>query len=222
MTLDPGIPHDISAALGELPLFPLPQAVLFPGAVMPLHVFEPRYKTMIRECLASHRTLSVVQIPDAEALDAHGEPVIASVAGVGLIVDHAELADGRFNILVRGRARVRLEELPFVPPYRRAKATILASSEDAGVAERDVSALVANATAFVTIVRERDHEFDFRLPRGASPGFVADICAHHLVIDARERQAILETLDLSERVARVTEVLALQRLSLSSKTHELN
>jgi len=221
MTSDPSVPLDIEAALGTLPLFPLPQAVLFPGAVMPLHVFEPRYKTMIRDCLASHRTLSVVHILDPEARDEHGHPTIAKVAGVGVIVDHAELPDGRYNILVRGRARVRLEELPYIPPYRTARATVL-HAEESGIPDRDVTAMVTNATAFVSLVRERDHEFDFRLPTGASPGFVADVCAHHLVIDADERQSILETLALSERVRRVTETLALQRLTLSNKPHDLN
>src|SRR5262245_37863781 len=145
MTSDPSALSDLRAALEALPLFPLPQAVLFPGAVLPLHVFEPRYKAMIRDCLASHRALAVVQITDADALDQHGHPGIAGVAGVGVIVDHAELPEGRFNILVRGRARVGLEELPFVPPYRRARATVLDTDETAA-ADRDVTALVANAT----------------------------------------------------------------------------
>ncbi len=221
MTSDPSAQLDIGAALGALPLFPLPQAVLFPGAVLPLHVFEPRYKAMIRDCLASHRALSVVQIVDPDALDEHGHPGIATIAGVGTIVDHAELSEGRFNILVRGRARVRLEELPFVSPYRTAKAAVLETNE-AEAPERDVTALISNATSFVALVRERDRDFDFRLPKGASPGAVADICAHHLVIDASERQEILETLDLGERLLRVTEALALQRLALSKTGHELN
>jgi Lon protease-like protein len=221
MTSDPSAQLDIGAALGALPLFPLPQAVLFPGAVLPLHVFEPRYKAMIRDCLASHRTLSVVQIVGADALDEHGHPAVATIAGVGTIVDHAELSEGRFNILVRGRARVRLEELPFVSPYRTAKATVLETNE-AEAPERDVTALISNATSFVALVRERDRDFDFRLPKGASPGAVADICAHHLVIDAAERQEILETLDLGDRLLRVTEAIALQRLALSKTGHELN
>ena len=221
MTSDPSAQLDIGAALGALPLFPLPQAVLFPGAVLPLHVFEPRYKAMIRDCLASHRALSVVQIADADALDEHGHPGIATIAGVGTIIDHAELSEGRFNILVRGRGRVRLEELPFVPPYRLAKATLLPTDETAA-AERDITALINNATSFVGLVRERDRDFDFRLPKGATPGAIADICAHHLVIDATERQQILETLDLSARILLVTEALALQRLALSKEGHELN
>lgn len=221
MSQDPAEPSDLGAALSALPLFPLPQVVLFPGAVLPLHVFEPRYKAMIRDCLTTHRALAVVQITDPDHLDEHGHPGIARIAGAGVIVDHAELPEGRFNILVRGRARVRLEELPFVPPYRTAKATVL-PTEDAHVAEQDVTALLANAQSFVSLVRERDHDFEFRMPRGAPPGFIVDVCAHHLIIDATERQQILETLDLGERVQRVTEILALQRISLGKKDHDLN
>ena len=216
MSQGPAEPSDLGAALGALPLFPLPQVALFPGAVLPLHVFEPRYKAMIRDCLGTDR-------PDqgrGRSRRAWTSP-IARIAGVGLIVDHAELPEGRFNILVRGRARGRLEELPFVPPYRTAKATIL-PTEDSGVPERDVTALLANAQAFVSLVREGDRDFDFRMPRGAPPGFIADLCAHHLVIDADERQMILETLNLAERIQRVTEILALQRLTLGKKGHELN
>ncbi len=221
MSQAPAEPSDLAAALDALPLFPLPQVALFPGAVLPLHVFEPRYKAMIRDCLETHRALAIVQIVDADDLDEHGHPRIAKIAGAGLIVDHAELPEGRFNILVRGRARVRLDELPFVPPYRTAKATIL-PTEDTGVPERDVTALLANAQAFVSLVREGDRDFDFRMPRGVPPGFLADVCAHHLIIDAGERQMILETLDLAQRVQRVTEILALQRLTLGKKGHELN
>ncbi len=221
MTQDSADALDLEAALGALPLFPLPQVVLFPGAVLPLHVFEPRYKAMIRDCLATHRALAVVQITGPDDLDEHGHPAIAKVAGAGIIVDHAELPEGRFNILVRGRARVRLEEVPFVPPYRVAKATAL-HTDDSNVPERDVAALLANASGFAALVRERDRDFEFRLPRGAPPGFIADVCAHHLIIDAGERQAILETLDLGERILRVTEALALQRLALGKGDHDLN
>src|SRR3954462_2326372 len=103
--------RDLGPALSALPLFPLP-TVLFPGAMLPLHIFEPRYRAMIRDALDTHRALAVVLITDPNTLDEHGHPVIAEIAGAGVIVDHAELPSGRFNILVRGRARVRLEELP--------------------------------------------------------------------------------------------------------------
>ncbi len=212
--------RDIAAALPALPLFPL-ETVLFPGAMLPLHIFEPRYRKMIRDALDTHRTLAVVFVTDPSLVDEHGHPKIASMAGVGVIVDHAELPSGRFNILVRGRARVSLEELPFVAPYRRARATVV-TSPPADVPSSDLSALVSAATAFAARVRERDPSFELTLPKDAPAGVIADLCAHHLVLDGRDRQAALETLDVGARVRRVAETLALQRLALSHDPRDMN
>jgi Lon protease-like protein len=217
---------DLDPALEALPLFPLPQTVLFPGALMPLHVFEQRYRVMVRHALETHQALAVVLLTDPgrrldDGASVEALPAIASIAGVGVIVDHAELPGGRYNILVRGRARVRLTELRFVPPYRRAAAEIL-PTESAHVPVSDLAALISAATAFSSIVRERDHTFDFRLPKDALEGTIADLCAHHLILDARERQAILETLDPVARVRHVTQVLAVQRLTLAPERGGLN
>lgn len=212
--------RDLAPALPSLPLFPLP-TVLFPGAVLPLHIFEPRYRAMIRDVLDTHRALAVVLVTDAGRLDEHGHPQIAGVAGAGTIVDYVELPSGRFNILLRGRARVSLDELPFgEKPYRRARATVLGSTGE--VPASDLAALVSAAGAFAARVRERDPAFELPLPKDAPAGTVADLCAHHLVLDARERQAALETLDTGARVRRVTEVLALQRLALGGNRRDMN
>jgi uncharacterized protein len=105
-------------ALSSIPIFPLPRVVLFPEAALPLHVFEPRYRKMIADCLATHGALAVAPIVDGE--DEHGRPAIARIAGGGLVVEHQPLPDGRSNIVVLGQARLRLEELePEVGiPYR--------------------------------------------------------------------------------------------------------
>jgi len=214
--------RDLAPALSALPLFPL-TTVLFPGALLPLHVFEPRYRAMVRDALDSHRVLSVVLVTDLDARDERGHPEIAAVAGAGVIVDHVELPSGRFNVLVRGRARVRLDEE--LPPggklYRRARASAIVPPPGE-VAPADLSALISAAAAFTSRVRERDPSFDFTLPRDAPAGLVADLCAHHLVLDARERQAALETLEVGPRVRRVAEALALQRLALSHDPRDMN
>src|SRR5258708_5801377 len=98
---------DLEAALDALPVFPLPQTVLFPGALLPLHVFEPRYRTMVKDALTTHKAIAIALIREAGGRDAHGHPGIESVAGVGVIIDHVELPDGRFNILLSGRGRAR-------------------------------------------------------------------------------------------------------------------
>ncbi|MGZ3474588.1 MAG: LON peptidase substrate-binding domain-containing protein, partial [Polyangiales bacterium] len=208
---------DIRAALRELPLFPLPQVALFPGALMPLHIFEPRYRQMTRDVLDSHRTMAVVQIIGPG--ESESRPAIARVAGIGVIVESQELSDGRYNILLEGRGRVHLTELPFVPPYRRARAELL---EDMHVTIPDVElhSLVAVANAFTSLVQARDPSFQFSLPPSLPPARLADLCAHHLVLDAKERQTILEALDPAARIRMVSESLASQLAMLKREKRE--
>src|SRR5258707_5074427 len=111
--------RDLAPALEALPIFPLPQTVLFPAALLPLHVFEPRYRAMVKDCLATHKAMAIALIRDSSerhadeasgALHRRRHPEIAPVAGLGVIIDHAQLADGRDNILRQGPCRVRPEE----------------------------------------------------------------------------------------------------------------
>jgi Lon protease-like protein len=200
---------DLREALSDLPLFPLPNAVLFPGGLLPLHVFEPRYVAMTRHCLETHKAMAIALLDDSGASE-NGLPRIADVAGAGTIVDFAELPDGRFNIVIRGEARVKLAELPFIPPFRRASAELL---DDQGLPPeaQDVTALLAVATAFATDVRSQNPTFDFQLPPTLPPEKTADLVAHYLVVNAAVRQAILGTQDLRERTQKTIEALATQR-----------
>jgi len=209
------------AALLALPLFPLPQVVLFPRMTLPLHVFEPRYRTMLSDCLETHQMMAVVLIAAPHPVDRHGHPRIATIAGAGFIVEHQPLSGGRSSILLVGKARVALEELPFEPPYRRARATLLADI-DSRVSESDRSALAHTATTFAFEVKKRDPSFSFRTAPNISPGELADACAHHLVIDSQVRQRVLETLDVADRVRIVTSELASQSAELGTRTSILN
>jgi Lon protease-like protein len=210
--------ESLEAALAEIPVFPLPQVVLFPRALLPLHIFEPRYRAMLKDALATHRVLVMALQLDApdkaqdkvEPKIERSQPKIAAVCGAGIILEHHPLADGRSNIVLHGLARLRIEELPFVPPYRRARATILHDLPSA-IPMADRTALLAEATAFAGEVHKRDPTFTFRIPPSLEPGPVADLCAHHLIVDAPARQRILEQLDPAERVRMVTAELAVQR-----------
>ena len=193
----------------ELPIFPLPQAVLFPGALMPLHVFEPRYRKMMRDVIDTHGVLAVAHIIEGAPVDSHGNPAISIVAGVGVVVEHQELPDGRFNVLLEGRARVHLAELPFLPPYRRARGELLEDSHE-GVSSNDHASLVAIANAFTAFVQARDPNFKFSLAPSLPAPRIADLCAHHLILDAKERQGILEMLDPEKRVRAVADAIAVQ------------
>lgn len=203
--------EDLVNALDAIPIFPLPHVILFPEVMLPLHVFEPRYRKMLEDCLATHGALVIANILSGE--DERGRPRIAPIAGGGIIAKHQPLADGRSNIVVRGQARLRLEELdPHATepgPYRIARATIL-DDLDVSVPQHDRSALVAAATMFASEVKRHDATFSFNVPPILDAAHLADLCAFHLIVDAEVRQAVLEELDPRVRVALVLEQLAFQ------------
>jgi len=202
----------IAGALDAMPIFPLPRVVLFPGVVLPLHVFEPRYRAMLADCLATHRCIAMALVEDETAPDPRP---IARVAGAGTVVEHESLPDGRSNIVLLGCARVRLHELPFVPPYRRARASVV-DDVATPVASADRAALHAAAAAFLAQVRGLDAKLGLALPieDDGDVAAAADRYAHHLIVDARVRQHALEEVDVAARVTLVTTELAAQRARL--------
>ncbi len=213
----------IDQALDELPIFPLPRAVLFPGSTMALHIFEPRYRAMVRDALATHATFAVVQIvdpPGGKPFDP-ASPPIARYAGVGTIADHVELSGGRYDLLLRGHAVVALDELPFVPPYRRARGSIV-SDEGPEPSATDLTAMMSTAGSFARILSGKGKALPLKLPRDAAAGRLADLCAAQLVLDGADRQRVLDERDLRRRVRLVTEILALQQLSLNGRDQTLN
>ncbi|MGE0328548.1 MAG: LON peptidase substrate-binding domain-containing protein [Polyangiaceae bacterium] len=204
MTAPGPIGDRLSGALENLALFPLPEVVLFPGVLLPLHVFEPRYRKLTEDCLAGSQIMGVVQIASPEPVDRHGHPTLARVAGVGEIVRSQRLPGGRFNILLRGVCRAQLEELPFVPPYRRARATLLDSVPSKHRAT-DLAALISSLNHARTATGGGVDLSALGLEGGEelAPGELADYLAAALIPDGNERQALLETLDVSTRVAKV-------------------
>jgi Lon protease-like protein len=216
--IEPGKTLSLEGALDAIPIFPLPQVVLFPRAMLPLHVFEPRYRAMLTDCLAGRRAIAIGHILHGQ--DDFGRPKIARVAGGGVVMEHQELSDGRSNIVVVGVARLLLDELePDDLPYRRARATIL-EELPVGIPESDRTALVAAATMFATEVKKHDSQFTFKLPPNVDASTLADLCAYQLIVDGAARQAVLECLDPRERVEMVISQLALQQgAMLKEATH---
>src|SRR3954469_16215043 len=114
------------ADLAALSIFPLPEATLFPGALLPLHIFEPRYRTLVTDALAGSRTLAVARLKPGFESDYGGRPPVFDVCGAGRIVDHTTLPDGRYNVMLLGLARVRLvRELPAARAYRVLRAELI-------------------------------------------------------------------------------------------------
>ena len=85
-----------------LPLFPLPHVVLFPNVFLPLHIFEPRYREMVADAITGDRMIGMVLLRPGWEQDYEGRPPVYPIGCSGLITHVEQLADGRYNIVLRG------------------------------------------------------------------------------------------------------------------------
>lgn len=191
-----------------LPIFPLPDVTLFPHTLLPLHVFEGRYRAMVMDTLARDRRLCVVKLrPGYEATYA-GKPPVHAVAGAGEIVSWERLATGRYNILVRGDARVRLlGELPSDTLYRLVAAERLEERPAAGDLGPAVARIRTACAALLSALQRPDDVLDTALAPGQPPGVIADRVAAGVVPDGELRQHLLEILDVTDRVEAVADAV---------------
>src|SRR5688572_10359904 len=115
-----------------IPIFPLPNVVLFPNVFLPLHIFEPRYRQMVNDALAGERMIGMVLLQPGYEEDYERAPAIYQIGCAGLITHVERLSDGRFNIVLRGLERFRIigEENPTSTIlYRRALIAPLADAD---------------------------------------------------------------------------------------------
>ena len=202
----------------RLPIFPLPNVQLFPHALLPLHVFEPRYRDMVRDAMAGERLIAIAAFEPGFEAEYHGRPAVRPIVGVGAVVGHEPLGEGRANIVLRGVARARIErELPPDQAYRLVDASAVDDRVTDGFDDdgaRDTLILLADQLAL-------------RLPSGGETlrelarsqpdlGALVDVLSAALVTDPDDRQTLLETDDVGARVDRLSGEIATVLTRLTS------
>jgi len=194
-------------------MFPLPGVVLFPHALLPLHIFEERYKKMARDVLSSRRLLAIAMLESPADALVPGCPPVLPIMGMGEVVVAHELPDGRFNMVVRGRARVHLEqELSSDEPYRLIRASLrqdlpIGNEAELSDAHQSLRALVGRLAERIPDGGELLRQL---VASQTSPHELSDVLAAALVVDPHKRQRLLETRDGLRRVESVTaEVVAM-------------
>lgn len=201
----------------RVPVFPLPKLVMFPGTLLPLHIFEPRYRDMLRDCLATEdKLLAVTQLRPGWESDYNRNPAIYEVAGVGAIEEHRHNPDGTYDVVLRAFARVRLEELPQSDRYRRATATVLRERTPEPVNHDELSAVLSLASNITNLVRRALPGFELQTTSDDGPGLLSDRIADQFVLDPQARQDLLETLDVGIRLRTLTTHLAQLHMALCS------
>lgn len=188
-----------------VPIFPLPDVTLFPHTVLPLHVFEARYRAMVADALVRDRRLSVVQLRAGWEPHYAGRPVVHAVAGAGEIISCERLATGRYNILVRGDTRIRIEdEIPSDTLYRIVRARPLAEVAPAGDVGGALARVRTACARLLALLGRPADLLDAALAEGQPPGAVADRISAAVLPDASRRQELLETLDAGVRLERLS------------------
>jgi len=197
---------DLRSFGNQSPLFPLAGVVLFPHTVLPLHVFEPRYRQMTQDALAGDRVITIVQPRGVEDPMVPGQPALEEYACLGQILNCRRLDDGRYNFLLVGRKRVRLaREVPSSKPYRVAEVEVLEdepSPDDSARGElielfRD---LAARQDAL-------DDDLGGLLKGDVGLGALTDIVAHSLGLPAGLKQSFLADQKVDRRAAGLIRIL---------------
>lgn len=191
-------------ALSSLPIFPLPNCVLLPGGLLPLHVFEPRYRELTRDCLAGHQLIGIARLRPGYESTYYGKPPVYERCGVGKIICSEELPDGRFALLLRGVARVEIaRELASDRLYRQVHAQLLDDAAcDLADARDHHHKLVTLCDRLAEVIEEGGAQLRELARSFESPGACADAVAAALIMDADTRQELLEACDPMVRLQR--------------------
>ncbi len=198
----------MAGTLLRVPIFPLGGALLFPGGQLPLHVFEPRYRAMVTDALASDRLIGMIQ-PKDEA----EPPALFEVGCLGRIGTCDQLADGRFNLVLEGLSRFRIaREAKVDTPYRQVDAdrspfenmddVVLGIVQRAEI-EREARAY-ADSLGYLV-----DWEAVTRLDDEMLVNGICQIAP----LDISSKQALLEAADLAVRADLLVQFMQFQRMA---------
>ncbi len=191
-----------------LPVFPLPTVVFFPRTYLPLHIFEPRYRQMVKDCMKGSQTVAMALLKEGWEEDYYDQPQIYPIGCVGKVVKCQPLDEGRYNLLLYGLLRVSFEEYFFDKSYRQAKIKPLPVSQKQGgclpdsLREmlfeqiKDYSDLVGGRARIESILREDLDDEVF-----------VNLFSAEMDFTVIEKQFLLEASDVLQRAKRLIELV---------------
>lgn len=129
-------PQLVEERIEHVPVFPLPEYVLFPHTLIPFHIFEPRYRQLTEDALAGGRHIVVAGLKPGWERDYYHSPPTYRIAGIGKIVNEQRLKDGRFDLYIHGLARIAVERWERELPYRTATIQVVHDHVDDSMADQ--------------------------------------------------------------------------------------
>ncbi|HEX4125802.1 MAG TPA: LON peptidase substrate-binding domain-containing protein [Tepidisphaeraceae bacterium] len=192
----------------EVSIFPLPNIVLFPHAVLPLHIFEERYKEMTAHALAGDQLIAMALLQPGWEKNYYGVSAIDPMVCIGKIISHEQLPDGCYNLLLLGASRARVVRETRHRPFRIAETEIIpaCSASEPQLAEmRDRLSAIFERGAFATTPIAR--QFRQMFADGVATADVADLIAFNFLDDIPLKQQLLAESDAESRIAQLLSAL---------------
>lgn len=198
----------------ELPLFPL-NTVLFPGQVLPLHIFEERYRLMVRRCLAEDLPFGVVLIRRGDEVGATAEPY--TVGTMARIIESTHLSNGTMNIVTVGVERFRVRRLFHDQPYLRGEVQSipLAEPADHDAVSRTAVHVRAQVETYIRLIAEAAGLQIHVDEIPDSPQRIAYLAAITMQIDNKEKQELLGAITAAAMLAREVTLLHRENMLLT-------
>jgi Lon protease-like protein len=194
-----------------IPIFPLPNVVLFPNVFLPLHIFESRYRAMVSDALASDRIIGMVLLQPGFEANYAGRPRVYPVGCAGVITHSEPLPDGRFNIVLRGLEKFRMTGEDTSRPYRLAHIEAVPES----ATDTDCARIRQHRQRLEALLAAIEHRrAEMRLPSAVPDQDLINALAQYAAFEPIERQALLECDGPLSRCLALIELLEMKTMSM--------
>jgi Lon protease-like protein len=198
-----------------IPLFPLPNVVLFPNVSLPLHIFEPRYRDMTRDALDGDRIIGMVLLRPGWEHDYEGRPPVYPIGCAGLITHSERLDDGRFNIILRGMEKFRVVHETADRAYRIAQVDSIAETIQA--ADKEAMRAARQRLEALLVPQPAGRGVDPKVPPSMPDEDLVNALAQYLELEPVEKQALLERDGLLARCRSLIELLEMKVFAAQHK-----
>lgn len=206
---------------GLVPLFPLSSVVFFPNTLLPLHIFEPRYREMVNTSLEGEKIIAMALLKPGWESDYYGNPDVYDVIGMGRIVSSETFEDGKMNIVLYGLKRAQIVEIVEEQPYRLARVNIIEnihSSNDESL-RVEIEKLIQKWNLYLD-EKQKSHKItvNSKLPLEN----LTDALASLIFPNVFDKQKLLEEVDVHKRAQFIIKDLRsrLEMISITSQKKE--
>lgn len=201
--------HDKSSSFpipARIPVFALPNVVLFPKTYLPLHIFEPRYRQMVDDAVLGGQCIGMALLKEGWETDYYGNPPVFTMGCVGRLVSVQPLPDGRSNILLQGLERFEIGEESYDKPYRQATVTVKARETEPSL---DPAVRQRLVTALEEYLRSRQDQPTWQgwFREEVSDDILVNTLSTYLDCTPLEKQFLLEAESLHQQARRLCDLI---------------